>query len=157
MRRTLAVATLLVFLPAFVRAPFDHVHEHSPEDHAHGGFFHSHLRHFSGAQGPEWQDDDPDEDARSLDSFYPVSAPGLSFVAVLAPCGHLPLPVGEQPREEATEPRAHDPPAAGPTSPRSPPTAPHVATLVLCPMGEERNVLTNRGDDSRVYLAERRG
>jgi hypothetical protein len=120
-RKVITIATILAFVPAFVRAPLDHVHDHGPQDHPHGGFFHSHFAQATNGAGPELRDYDPDEDARSLDSFQPVAAPTATFTAVLLPIADLAPPSVEAEHIELTEFCGHDPPAAGPSSPRAPP------------------------------------
>ena len=120
-RKAVTIATILVFVSAFVRAPLDHVHSHGPEDHPHSGFFHSHFAQATNGAARELHDYDPDEDARSLDSFQPVAAPIATFTAVLLPVADLAPPSVEVGHIELTEFCAHDPPSARPSSPRAPP------------------------------------
>ena len=120
-RRAVTIATILAFVPAFVRAPLDHVHGYGPQDHPHSGFFHSHIAQPTNGAGAELRDYDPDEDAQSLDSFQPVASPTATFTAVLLPVADLAPPSVEVGHIELTEFCGHDPPAAGPSSPRAPP------------------------------------
>jgi hypothetical protein len=111
-----------MFLPAFLRAPLDHIHSHDVENHPHGGFFHSHLPHAAAeSSGPAWHDYDPDEDAQALDWFHPVTSPGWIFAAILSAVADFDPPAVAERTPSAAEPRAHDPPAFTPSSPRSPP------------------------------------
>jgi hypothetical protein len=120
-RRAITIWTILAFVPAFVRAPLDHVHSHGPQDHPHSGFFHSHIAQANNGAGPELRDYDPDEDARSLDWFQPVASPIATFIAVLLPFADFVPPSVKVEHIELTEFCGHDPPAAGPSSPRAPP------------------------------------
>jgi hypothetical protein len=120
-RRFVSIPVSVVFALAFARAPFEHVHDHEAEDHPHGGFFHSHLPQMRTGTGIAWQDYDPDEDARPLNWFHPVSSPGLEFVAVLVPVAEVVLTPADRQTIEPVEPRGHDPPPTGPSAPRSPP------------------------------------
>ena len=145
MRQTLSIAAILFLLPAFLRAPIDHVHVGSLGEHAHASFFHSHDSHghdlHSGyhsddlhsddlhsddphdlhASGEHFTDNDSDGSARDVNWFSPVCAPVLNFVAILLPVAYVaPILAGER-LFEKIEPRAHDPPSIRFSNPRSPP------------------------------------
>ena len=120
-RRAAAIPSSLLFLLAFLQAPFDHIHAHEAEEHPHGGLFHTHFGEAQAPSGVELRDYDPDQDAASLDLFQPSGQAAVHIVAVLVSVAVIAPPRRQAPESEPVEARSHDPPASPQTSPRAPP------------------------------------
>jgi hypothetical protein len=138
MRCLAALHTCLALLLAFVVAPFEHVHT-GGSDHDHDGLIHAHFynvghpaeaqiaghhalaEEYSGAKILDADDDDHAK-AWSLDTFTLVLTAGLSpFIPLRGAI--LPFVLSETFEPVLiVEECGHDPPPAGPSIPRAPPS-----------------------------------
>ena len=124
MRRVATCSALASLLFAVVYGPMFHLH--AGGDHEGGAFIHAHfpdLPHLETEPGPEIEPNDHDHStARSVD-FLTTNTPDLvhvEFVAVEEPLILAP-PQRSAGFAGVDEPRAHAPPLAASSIPRSPP------------------------------------
>jgi hypothetical protein len=124
MRGIAALQTCMALLLAFFLAPFQHVHTGHGSDTVHAHFY-----HFQGAGraeephgSPALDSDDDHASARSLDTFTLVLTAGLSLF--VPPQGRVLLFVPAETFQpvEVVEECGHDPPSAGRSIPRAPPS-----------------------------------
>ena len=123
MRHVTTCAAIGSLLLAVVYGPFFHLH--ADDHHGGGSLVHAHfpeVPHLETEPGPEIESHDNDSQIRSVD-FLTASGPALihtPFVAVEEPL-ILPSPRSCAGFLNIEEPRAHAPPLAFASIPRSPP------------------------------------
>jgi hypothetical protein len=118
MRCAVALSTCLSLVPAFLLAPFQHVHEHE-----HSTTVHAHFYTARPSTAPGITDDDDDHDiAQSVDTFTLVLTAGFApFVPSVGPA-LLFVPSKTFEPVAVVEERGHDPPCIACRIPRAPPS-----------------------------------